>query len=92
MPTPSSEEGDEHRVLAADVVRDPAEERPAHAVEHPVDRQGEGQRRQRQAEDRDRHAGDLEVVGDRRELRDRHQAAGADHDEHRRTSPRTPAS
>ena len=45
-------------------------------------RQREGERRQREAEDADRDVGDLEVLGDRRELRDRHQAAGSDQHEH----------
>jgi hypothetical protein len=35
----------------------------------------------------DRHAVDLEILGDRRELRGRHQAAGADQHEHRVHDP-----
>ena len=38
-------EGDEHRVFAADVVGDPAEEWPRQPVQHSVDRQRKGQRR-----------------------------------------------
>ncbi len=75
-------EGDEHRVLAADIVGNPAEERPREAVEHAVDRERERQRGQGEPEDRDRHVVDLEVLGDRGELRGRHQAAGSDHHEH----------
>ena len=43
----------------------------------------EGECRKRQPKQRHRDAGDPEVVGDGRQLRDRHQAACADHHEHR---------
>ena len=75
-------ERDEHGLLAADLVGYPAEEGPREAVQHPVDRQGEGQRGQHQSHDVDRHVADLEVLGDGCELRDGHQTAGSDHHEH----------
>jgi hypothetical protein len=82
MPTPSSAEGDEHRVLAADMSDTQPKNGRVRPVQDAVDRQREGQRRQRHADQADRHVVDLEVLGDRRELRGRHQAAGADHHEH----------
>jgi len=75
-------EGDEHGLLAADLVGHPAEEGTRQPVEHPVDRQGECQCRQHQAHDVDRHVADLEVLGDRGQLRGSHQAAGRHHHEH----------
>ena len=62
MPDRLEREGDEHRVLAADVIRDPAEERTCEPVQHAVDRQREGQRGQRHAEDAHRHVGHLESL------------------------------
>ena len=76
------QEGDDHRVLAADMVGDPSEEWPGHAVQDTVDGQREGQGRQGQAHQRHRHAGDVEVLGDGRERGRRHQAAAGHHDEH----------
>ena len=69
------------------MVGNPAAERAGDAVQDAVDRQGEGERRQGEAEQADRHVGDLEVVRDGRELRRRHQAAGSDQDEHQVEQP-----
>ena len=69
------------------MVRYPAEERPTDAVEHSIDRQGEGERRQGEPQDRDWHARNFVVVGDGRKLGDRHQTAGTDHHEHRVHNP-----
>ena len=82
MPIAFERERDEHRVLAADAIGHPAEERACHAVEHAIDRQREGERRQREAEKADRHVGDLEILRDRRELRRGHQSARRHQHEH----------
>ena len=58
------QEGNEHRVLAADLVRDPAKDRSRDPVHHTVERQRECERRQRQPQDRHGHLVDVEVFGD----------------------------
>ena len=73
------EEGDEHRVLAADMVRHPAEERPRQTVQDAVERGGEGQRRHGQADSSVTGiAVDLQVLRDRRQVGGDDQTAGAD--------------
>src|SRR6185503_10478308 len=54
----------EHRMLAAQPIRYPAEERPGDAVQHAVDRQREREGRQAQAEYADWHIGNLKIFGD----------------------------
>src|SRR6266513_1905258 len=62
------QEGDEHGLLTPDVVGHPTEEWPGQTVQYAVDAQGEGQRRERYADQAHRNLRDLEVLGDGREL------------------------
>ena len=59
-------EGDEHGVLASDVVGDEAEEGPAEPVKDAVERDRKGQSRHLEAEHADGFIRDLEVNRDRR--------------------------
>src|SRR5207237_3715817 len=72
-------ERDKHRMLAADGVREPTEERTAEAVEDPVERYREGQCRHLKAQKTYGLVRDLEVMCDRRDLGCRHQTARGDY-------------
>jgi hypothetical protein len=76
--------GDRHRRFAANMVRDPAEERPGGAIRHIVDEERQGQGRDPGQHQR---VGDVEVAGDQRHLRRRHQPARRNQDEHQIEHP-----
>ena len=79
---PSEREHDRHRVLAADEVGDPAEERPRQTVEDVVDHQRRAQHGRGYEQDVHFLVCEAEVLGDRRDLRGRHEARRRHHDEH----------
>ena len=76
---PAEAEGDRHRVFAPDMVGDPAEQRPGGAVCDVVDEQRHGQGR---AAEQQHGVGDVEIMGDQRDLCRRHQPARRNQDEH----------
>ena len=80
-------EGDEHGLLPADLVGDPAEQWPRQPVQDIVDHERHGQHRSGNAEQTDRNFGDAEIRRDGGELRGDDQAAGGNHDEHHIQQP-----
>src|SRR5712675_1705212 len=63
-----SPERDEHRVLAADGIREPTEERTAETIENTVERNGEGQCCHLKTQKTHGFVCDLEIMCDRRDL------------------------
>ena len=80
-------ERDHHRLLTADVVRDPAEQRPRHAVDHGVQHQRQGQRRHRDEVQVDLEVLHAQVLGDHAQLSNGHHAAGDHAGEHHEHQP-----
>jgi hypothetical protein len=71
----------------ADVIGDPTIERPTDTVGDAVKAQRPDYCRHREAEDRHRGIGDAALMGDRRKLRRRHEAARRHQEEHRIRRP-----
>ena len=80
-------EGNEHRVLAADMIGDPAKEWACEPVQDAVQRQREGKGGHGDPEQRNRDRRNLIVRGDRAELRGRHQTAHGEHRHHHVQEP-----